>query len=189
MQLPLLHSPILPSATASWTTGLVLKNFVISSLVVVPFALNAEPLLQGSSESRLDNFGSGLLSSGFQDADVQDKEPEFLPVEQAFILSGEQKDGELKLQWHIAPGYYLYHHSLKVEAMREGKLEDISAQFDESPALRKSDPYFGQVGVYYHRAEMATNEDSPAEIQVSYQGCADNGLCYPTQTTAINVND
>ena len=35
-------------------------------------------------------------------------QPQFLPVEQAFVLDYRQQDNELLLSWTIADGYYLY---------------------------------------------------------------------------------
>ena len=125
-------------------------------------------------------------------------EPEFLAVSDAFQLQSSIEQGLLKLSWQIAPNYFLYHHSLKVETKRDGQLVDISSQFIQSAALRKSDPYFGQVGVYYHYADLSQKPssepgvisfDTGKTLYISYQGCAESGLCYPTQTDQIIVNN
>jgi thiol:disulfide interchange protein DsbD len=42
------------------------------------------------------------------------QEPDFLPVEQAFIASAEMKPGGMiHAHWDIADGYYLYRHALR----------------------------------------------------------------------------
>ena len=117
-------------------------------------------------------------------------EPEFLNVDEAFQLKSRYKNGKLMLYWQIAPDYFLYHHSLKVETANKSNLDDVTQEFTSSPAIRKSDPYFGQVGVYYHHAELESNGfEALDELKVSFRGCAEDGLCYPTQTKTIIVNN
>lgn len=114
-------------------------------------------------------------------------EPEFLDVDEAFQLKSRYADGKLVLYWQIAPDYFLYHHSLKVETANQS---DVTQEFTSSPAIRKSDPYFGQVGVYYHHADLQSVDFKALdELKVSFQGCAENGLCYPTQTRIVIVNN
>jgi len=109
--------------------------------------------------------------------------PEFLPVEQAYRLNHEQSSEEsIHLNWLISPNYFLYHHSVKVEAVTKQSTTDVTSDFSHSSALRKSDGYFGQVGVHYHRLELQQKNASEAlsradHIRVHYQGCADAGLC------------
>jgi len=51
----------------------------------------------------------------------------------------------------------------------------------------KEDENFGTVEVYYDRLdiELPITATAPTTINVSYQGCADAGLCYPPQTFQI----
>ena len=115
--------------------------------------------------------------------------PEFLPVDEAFVLSAEvDGDGALVARWKIAEGYYLYRHRF-VFKTREGD----GAQVGEAaipPGKAKVDEYFGEVEVYYGQARASAPlrpGGGPVEVGIGYQGCAEAGLCYPPQTRWVAV--
>ncbi len=107
------------------------------------------------------------------------------PADEVFKLN-VQLDEEIgiELNWSIAPGHYLYRE--RVAATRDGKPLKITL----SRGDMKDDPTFGLTEVYHDRA-MATiaMEDLPktGTIQITYQGCAENILCYPPITKAIDL--
>lgn len=104
------------------------------------------------------------------------KKPEFLPVEQAFQLS---RQGD-QLEWRIAPGYYLYQHSIKAQAADGSKLElELPAGQDNE------DEFFGRTQIYYFGLQVPLPDKATYPLEVTWQGCADAGLCYPPQTTLI----
>jgi len=108
--------------------------------------------------------------------------PEFLRVDQAFIFNSEMTDEGLKLNWEIADDYYLYQERFKFKAQKPGVIIGVP-QFSIK-GKEKEDPYFGKVHIFKHQLEILLpielpEGDSDAEIKVSYQGCADAGLCYP----------
>ena len=116
-------------------------------------------------------------------------EPEFLPVDEAFVLSAElDGDGALVARWKIADGYYLYRHRFAFKT-REGS----GAQVGEAtiaPGKAKVDEYFGEVEVYYGQARASAPvqaDGGSAEVGIGYQGCAEAGLCYPPQTRWVAV--
>lgn len=112
---------------------------------------------------------------------------DFLPVEEAFQLEMlPPEKGQLRVRFSNAPGYYLYRHSLKFQLVQAE-----SAQLGVPkipPGKQKIDDYFGQVEVYYGTLDIslplttAAVIDENASLQVHYQGCADQGLCYPPET-------
>ena len=58
---------------------------------------------------------------------------------------------------------------------------------------KKTDEFFGDVEVYYDGLAATVPVTRPAgasslEIEVSYQGCADAGLCYPPVTKTLKVD-
>jgi thiol:disulfide interchange protein DsbD len=112
------------------------------------------------------------------------EEPEFLPVDEAFRLSTEVgEDGSVRAYWDIADGYYLYRHRFGFEARPPERVTFGEAEIP--PGKRKTDDYFGEVEVYYHVAQArlpVTAGGGPVEVGISYQGCADAGLCYPPET-------
>lgn len=109
-------------------------------------------------------------------------EPEFLKVDEAFIFSSEQNQQGLRLHWQIADEYYLYKERFKFKSTSEGIT--IGEPQYSKPGKSKTDPYFGEVHVYHNDIEvflplsLAPNV-SDAEVKISYQGCAEAGLCYP----------
>lgn len=116
-------------------------------------------------------------------------EPEFLPVDEAFVLSAElDGDGALVARWKIAEGYYLYRHRF---AFKPGDGGGVQLGELEIPAGKaKVDEYFGEVEVYYGdaRARVPVQADGgAAEVGIGYQGCAEAGLCYPPQTRWVAV--
>ena len=115
------------------------------------------------------------------------QQTQFLPVDEAYQLTlvadGDQR---LMLQWVIAPEYYLYRHAFKAQASdSEGS---IDANLVVPDGLAKTDEFFGDVEVYYDALEaMVALERTTelAQIKVTYQGCADAGLCYPPETKSF----
>jgi thiol:disulfide interchange protein DsbD len=128
------------------------------------------------------------LGGGASSGDVWSfEEPEFLPVDEAFVLSAEVgPDGAILARWEIADGYYLYRHRFEFLAQDPGQV--VLGDQEIPPGERKVDDYFGEVEVYYHDAQaripVAVGQ-GPAEIGIGYQGCADAGLCYPPETKWI----
>ncbi len=116
---------------------------------------------------------------------------EFLDPEVAFRFSHSvEPDGAVKLNWDIAPGYYLYRDKFaaksNVVGVRVGELERPSG-------VMKADPDFGDVEIYRHetglRAPITFDSDAPptAALEVTYQGCAEDGICYPPIKKSIDV--
>ena len=118
------------------------------------------------------------------------QQSEFLPVREAYRLDGAVTgDGQLRLYWQIAEGYYLYQHMFKVMHAEASTPTNLSIDFP--PALDKTDEFFGDVSVYYDEADLAVslpNGEAQLTLAVTYQGCADAGLCYPPETEHLLVN-
>ncbi|OOV86565.1 protein-disulfide reductase DsbD [Oceanospirillum linum] len=127
---------------------------------------------------------TGLSLSAIAEGATQ--EDEFLPPEQAFRFSYKQlSDGTLKLHWDIADGYYLYEKRLKL--INENK-QTLSAVVFLTQAEEKNDPNFGLVQVFHHQLDIEALPDSKQlQLQLSYQGCSENGLCYPPQRKTLTI--
>ena len=124
----------------------------------------------------------GLLGPSNQD--------QFLDVDKAFVFAAMADGGErVLLDWQIAPGYYLYRHRISARTATPGfQLGEVAMP----DGHRKTDEFFGDVEVYYDilsatvpvtRAEGA----SAFDLSVTYQGCADAGLCYPPVTKTVRT--
>lgn len=120
---------------------------------------------------------------------------EFLPPEQAFVMShAVTSDGTLQVTWAIEPGYYLYRNKMGVKPKTPGL---VVAPPELPLGEIKDDPEFGRVAVFKHAVSFGVPiERWPAtetvlETVVSYQGCAEDGICYPPlkKTVAFTPGD
>lgn len=101
-----------------------------------------------------------------------------LPVDQAFKLSAtRQNDGTVQIRWAIAPGYYLYEDKLSFS--RGGAA--VTAPNLEGNGQSKDDPTFGPSTVFHDHVAAVVSLDASgsAPLEVRYQGCQENGICYP----------
>ncbi|MBP0483189.1 protein-disulfide reductase DsbD [Sagittula salina] len=111
----------------------------------------------------------GLFSSGAP-----------LDPREAFALSvTPQPDGSRLLRWEIADGYYLYRDYLAVETDTRAPVP-----LESDPGTQKEDPTFGAVEVYYDQAEARIGPVSDP-LSVTYQGCQEDGICYPPITDSL----
>ncbi len=117
-----------------------------------------------------------LLGSGAKsDAD-------FLLADQAFVLSAESGSRDrVRLRWDIADDYYLYRDKVTVKtAATDVQLGSVSIPGGE----QKHDEYFGEQVVFHEQmladvAVTAAAGVTEVPLEITYQGCADAGLCYP----------
>ncbi|WP_163560001.1 protein-disulfide reductase DsbD [Halomonas sp. NO4] len=113
---------------------------------------------------------------------------EFLPVMEAFQPSAWHDGETLYIGFENAEGYYLYRHRLGVESAA-GDL--VLGDPEVPPGEYKEDEFLGEVYVFYERvvfeAPIEGSAQGPLAIRVSFQGCADAGLCYPPETVDLQA--
>src|SRR6516225_1920308 len=116
---------------------------------------------------------------------------DFLPPDQAFRFAAlAEGTDQVRLNWEIADGYYLYRARIKVKTTSTGA-QLGAPQFP--PGQVKTDEYFGKQEVYHHELVVvvpvarASAGELDLPLEVTYQGCADAGLCYPPQTKTVSV--
>ena len=116
---------------------------------------------------------------------------EFLPVDEAFKPILIPIDGNtVEVTWQVARGYYLYKDKISVKAISADvqlgmlALPDGELKFDE---------FFGESEVYFEDVfarlplARATPDAMDLELEVNYQGCSLDGLCYPPTTRILTV--
>lgn len=157
-------------------------ELVLRIALTLVLGLGAGVAAAASSETQLLN--------GLGERDVQEdvQEEEFLPVDRAFALHTELRNGVLHARWDMPPGYYLYRHQF---AFAVDDTTDVRLGEPRIPeGKHKDDEFFGAVEVYYHQVEIEVpilgRPADSMEIGISYQGCADRGLCYPPQTRYVD---
>ncbi|HEY9036066.1 MAG TPA: protein-disulfide reductase DsbD domain-containing protein [Pseudomonadales bacterium] len=102
---------------------------------------------------------------------LDDSAPHFLPVHEAYQARASLEGSQLRVDWHIADGYYLYRHGFK------SRLPLLLPT-----GLRTNDDLFGEVEVYYGAVSVLMDPPADADhAALAFQGCADAGLCYPPE--------
>jgi thiol:disulfide interchange protein DsbD len=85
--------------------------------------------------------------------------------------------GALVLDWTIAPGNYLYRDKIAATTPGGSALE-VSTESGEI----KDDPSFGRTEIYRDHAQAVVAAKllpQDGNIIVTFQGCAERGICYP----------
>ncbi|WP_110658239.1 protein-disulfide reductase DsbD [Salinicola halimionae] len=111
---------------------------------------------------------------------------EFLPVDQAFHAYAWHDDERIYVGIRNQPGYYLYRHRLALES---DQTKTTFGALEIPPGKFKHDQYLGDVHVFYDEVEISAplteqarrDSQQPVPITLSFQGCADAGLCYPPE--------
>ena len=121
----------------------------------------------------------------------ENKKPNFLPVDTAFSLQNPLlKNDTIIISWQIEPGYYLYRDKLEFKSMNK----NFSIQSVNTPSGQSiEDPQFGLVEIYEESVtallkikQLSKKEE--IKLEVSFQGCAVAGLCYPPQKRELLVS-
>ena len=143
-------------------------------LCLVAPVSNAEGLLE-----RLPSLGGG-------------KQPAFLSPDQAFGLQVTVRDAHTLLaSFKVAPGYYLYRHKISFVS-KDGAVRVATVALPKGEM--KQDPNFGNIEVFHSSfqaeitLERTRTEAAGLALSVTYQGCSEQGLCYPPIDKAVQVN-
>lgn len=116
----------------------------------------------------------------------------FLPVEEAFRLKAALNSTELTLSWQIQPEHYLYRSRFKVQAILPENAKLIPVSIPRGQAVY--DEFQGNVEILRGQADLIYQFDLPqqalrdgAVVEITFQGCAEAGLCYPPHTQVIQL--
>ncbi|QQN62262.1 protein-disulfide reductase DsbD [Bradyrhizobium diazoefficiens] len=108
------------------------------------------------------------------------------PADQVFQLHVAWTDHHgVKLSWTIAPGHYLYRN--RIVAV----VNDRSARIDTKPGEFKDDPNFGLAEIYRESTEAVVALEGVSAVDrliVTYQGCAEDTLCYPPISKSVDLS-
>jgi thiol:disulfide interchange protein DsbD len=112
----------------------------------------------------------------------------FLPPEKAFKVEANwlEKSNQIEIEFFPAKGYYIYQESLQFELGSElDKLVNIKPalpmgveKFDET--FQKKMQIYKQPFMVLLQAKPEPSK--PIHIEVTLQGCAEAGICYPPMT-------
>lgn len=119
--------------------------------------------------------------------------PEFLSPDVAFVVSADAEGADTVIaRWQIADGYYLYRKRFRFGISEPSGVTLGTPHLPDGKS--KSDEYFGEMEVYYQQVaatlplERASDRPQRITLDVTYQGCADAGLCYPPINKQLQVS-
>lgn len=115
-----------------------------------------------------------------------------LPAEQAFRFEAiAASPTSVLARWTMPKGYYLYRDKT-VLRVSEGR--DIELGEPTWPqGVDHIDEHFGKVIVYFDQVELpvplrrANGEAQTLRIDAEFQGCKENGICYPVMTRSATM--
>lgn len=103
---------------------------------------------------------------------------DFLEPDVAFKAEAQMLDkATLQVRFSIADGYYLYRDKIKILSK-----EGVLGQFELPAGKVKFDLTFNKEVETYRQQLLLTipvSQDGNFSLQLSRQGCADQGICYP----------
>lgn len=131
-------------------------------------------------------------ADGFLDRLSGNKQPDFLPPDQAFSLDVIVRDAHtLQANFKVTPGYYLYRD--KTAFNIKGSAVKITTVVLPKGEM-KQDPNFGDTEVFHQSFQAVitlgrpTNAATGITLNAVFQGCSEQGLCYPPITKALLIN-
>jgi thiol:disulfide interchange protein DsbD len=117
-----------------------------------------------------------------------------LPADEVFFPDAYAEDDTLYFRVQMLPGYYLYKDKIGVRSLSEGVAVDGEPLEDKWSASEiVVDEWFGEQAVFYIEASGAARLDQQetdvrsVEIELTYQGCKEEGLCYLPKSKVLSV--
>lgn len=133
-----------------------------------------------------------LLAAGICSVCVDAAEQQtFLDPEQAFqphlFIDGEQ----LKVDWSIEEGYFLYRHGFTVEVRIEE--DSFAIPYHMQSGEKKYDDFFERNVETYHGSTALSANVRPYlgrnfQVNLTSQGCAEKGLCFPPTSYIFSID-
>ncbi|WP_263082187.1 protein-disulfide reductase DsbD [Endozoicomonas sp. Mp262] len=145
----------------------VLLLLIVSSIYTMPSLANTEALLKDQD---------------------QPEENRFLPVHEAFSVAAELEDQYAYIYFSVAPDHYLYKERIRftptksVPSIGQPLYPEAISKFD--PNFNRTLPIFPES--FTVKLPISVS-DEPAQIDVSFQGCAEAGLCYPPHKITLSL--
>jgi thioredoxin:protein disulfide reductase len=120
------------------------------------------------------------------------KQPDFLPPDKAFGLDVIARDANtLQANFSVTPGYYLYRDKITFTT-KDGTVKVTAVNLPRGEI--KHDPNFGDTEVFHQSFQALITLDRSGKaatgitLNAVYQGCSEQGLCYPPINKTLRVN-
>lgn len=137
----------------------------------------------------------GLFSTAGASSFTSEQEDYIPTLEEAIVVSAlaDTTGQQILVTFELWPDVYLYQHRLGF-TLRDNDGNTLTT-FDNlvlPTGKSKTDEIFGDVTVYYHGVDIPLPLDAvpmvPAQLEVSFQGCLEDVLCYPPKTRTLPVS-
>ena len=119
-------------------------------------------------------------------------QPDFLAPDEAFGLDVIARDAHtLQANFSVTPSYYLYRDKITFSS-KDGAIRVTAVNLPKGEI--KHDPNFGDTEVFHQSFQALVTLDRSNDVvndvtlNAVYQGCSEEGLCYPPITKVLHVN-
>jgi len=134
-------------------------------------------------------LAAGKLSLGSLSGNSLD---EVLPADQVFRPDAFAVDGNtIEFGIRLLPGYYLYKSQISLVSLNDNA---AAVRLELPKGKMKTDEWLGEQEVYFDEVfgkvaiARATPEAMDLEIELSYQGCKVDGICYLPVSRVLTVS-
>jgi thioredoxin:protein disulfide reductase len=158
-------------------------------LLLVSFSARAETTANSDTAS---SPAATAPATATADKSATSNEDEFLPPEQAFVVTLRSAEGKVAVDFAPAPGHYMYRERISFTVKSPAGATIVASHLPAGEI--KDDPNFGRIEVYHHpflaTVEVArpAGSTAPVEIEANYQGCSEKGLCYPPMQKSASLD-
>lgn len=113
-----------------------------------------------------------------------------LPANDVFQIQVNRFDpNNFVINWQIKPGYFLYTDRIKITSPANSTAHIGQIRFPAS--LRKTDHQGHEYRIYRNQLNLPVavlgEKKGETTLELHYQGCADDGFCYPPETKKIRL--
>ncbi len=117
-----------------------------------------------------------------------------LPADDVFFPDAFAEDNTLYFRVQMLPGYYLYKDKIGLRSLSDGV--DVDGEpLDDKWSVSETivDEWFGEQAVFYIEASGAARlaqqetDVRSVDIELTYQGCKEDGLCYLPVSKVLSV--
>lgn len=114
-----------------------------------------------------------------------------LPAGDVFKLETKKIDANtMNLTWSIKPGYFLYRERFSITVPEDANVQIGNIRFPEPQT--KTDKEGRSIDIYRSHLTLTIpilgKQAGETLMWVAYQGCSDQGFCYPPQTQNISLS-
>jgi thiol:disulfide interchange protein DsbD len=157
---------------------------VTVALAAAPAAATTDPFARAAGGARPGLLGAPAGAQALP-----------LPAEQAFGVEAIAGDGNtVLLRFSPAPGYYLYRDRTALRLDPASRSAGFALGAPRWPPARAyRDEHFGRVFVYFDPVDVPVpvarrgGQAADVRLTVAFQGCQDEGVCYPPMTRTLDV--